>query len=119
MDDPEELRLVEEVLKEGLSGCVEWDGRSAEKVRGDRELLGLTPEWIKSEVIRSVRSGRARIKQKPEKRPEYRIHYRFYYKVVLRHRDFRHGLFVEIRLVDDDREYPQVLLVNAHPQSKT
>jgi len=38
-----------------------------------------------------------------------------YYKVIIPVDDFRHGVFVEIRLTgDDDPEYPEVTLFNAH-----
>jgi hypothetical protein len=115
MDDAEELALVERAVLEGLGGCIEWDGKSAERVRQNPELRGLTPEGIKSELIRCLRSGEATIKQKPEKREPYCRDFRFYYMAVLPIKGFKRGLFVEMRLVDaDDPEYPIVLIVNAH-----
>jgi hypothetical protein len=55
MDDIEELALVEKAVLEGLGGCVEWDGKSADRVRENPDLRGLTPEGIKSELIHCLR----------------------------------------------------------------
>ena len=57
------------------------------------------------------------MQQVPETRPDYSDR-RFYYKAVLPVSEFRHGLFVEIVLDDDDAELPAVRLVNAHEQKR-
>jgi hypothetical protein len=119
MDDFEEHALVIKALTDGLGGCVEWDDRSATKVRNDPDLSGFTPEFIRRALIHLVRNGSLSVQQVPEKRAEWG-HYRFYYKAILPFKEFRHGLFVELRMVDaDDPEYPVVLLVNAHPERKS
>ncbi len=105
-------------MTDGL-GAV-WSGmaESADKVRSDPELSGLTPEFIRKELIRLMRSGLVSVQQVPEKRAEW-AHYRFYYKAILPFKEFRHGLFVELRMDDaDDPDYPVVLLVNAHPERR-
>ncbi len=120
MHDPREHALVCQALRDGLGGCVEWDEASANRVRSDPDLRGLTPEFLKREVIRYMRTQRApKVGQIPEKRDGYRDNYRFYYKVILPVPGFRHGIFVEMRLTgDDDPVFPEVTLFNAHPQRK-
>ncbi len=57
------------------------------------------------------------IQQVKEQRPEHGD-FEFYYKAIIPVAEFRHGLFVEMCLTDDDADYPVVLIVNAHPQRK-
>jgi hypothetical protein len=52
-----------------------------------------------------------------ETRPEYEDR-PFYYKAIIPVPEFRHGLFVEIVLDDDDPDLPTVRLVNAHEQKR-
>ena len=50
-----------------------------------------------------------------------RIEYAYYYKVILPVAGMKHGMFVEIRYTgdeDDDPEFPEAMLVNAHPEIK-
>ena len=116
MDDPEEHRLVVKALAEGLGNCVLWDAKSARNVLRDDTLQGLTPQFIKSEVISFVRSkGGAVVKQRIENRPNWVELYRYMYKVNMPVDGFKKLLFVEMRLTDrDDPEFPEVTLVNAH-----
>jgi hypothetical protein len=121
MDDPEEHALVVKALQDGLSNCVIWHEKGAALVREDPELQGLTPAFIRRGVIDFVRTqadAAAEVKQVPEQRDEWRDRYRFYYKVILPVDGFRHGVFVEMRLTDDDREFPAVTIVRAHVQRK-
>ncbi len=121
MDDPDEHSLVLKALRDGLSNCVTWHERGARLVREDPELQGLTPAFIRRAVIDFVRSqadAASAVRQVPEQRNEWRDEYRFYYKVILPVMGFGHGLFVEMRLADDDPEFPRVTIVRAHSQRK-
>jgi hypothetical protein len=107
MDDPEEHALVVKALVDGLSNCVLWDGRSARIVLNDDDLKGLTTKFIKTELISFVRvTGGRVVTQVPEIRPEWCPEYKYYYKVILPMDGFKHGVFVEIRLTDDDADVP-------------
>ncbi len=120
MDDPKEHALVVKALSEGLGGCVEWDEKSAERVRNDSDLQCLSPRYIRAEVIRYVKAqGGQVVQQIQEKRDHWKDLYAFYYKIILPMQGFKHGLFVEIRLTgDDDLDFPEVTLVGAHPQRR-
>ncbi len=61
------------------------------------------------------RSG-GKISQVHETREGRREDYRFYYKAIIAVDDLPLPLFVEMRLIDDDPEYPVVALVNCHLQ---
>ncbi|WP_169981203.1 hypothetical protein [Tautonia rosea] len=114
MEDPEEHGLVHKALTSGLSNCVEWkSGVGRHNVL--RDLDGFTAKHVKDLLLDYVRNG-GTIKQVVEDRPGYCDQYRFYYKAIIPHDEFRHGIFVEIILVDDDPEVPMVSLVSAHPQ---
>jgi hypothetical protein len=121
MDDPEEHALVVKALLDGLGHCVIWHDKGARLVREDPELGGLTPAFIRREVIEFVRAqadAAAVVVQVSEQREGWRDAYRFYYKVILPVDGFKHGLFVEMRLTDDDREFPAVTIVRAHVERK-
>ncbi len=121
MDDPEEHALVVKALADGLSNCVRWDAKSSKIVLGNPSLLGLTPAFIKAEVIKLVKvRGASAVDQRLETRVEYLQQYRFYYRTILPIDDFRHGVFVEMRLSDDENpDFPEVTIVGAHPQQQT
>jgi hypothetical protein len=115
MIDPDEHALVMKALRSGLSNCVEWiSERTILRIRNDPDCHGLTPEGIRQELLDFIRAG-GEVIQKEETRPEY-AHYRFFYKAVLPIEGFPRGFFVELVLHDDDPDYPEVRVVNAHPQ---
>jgi hypothetical protein len=119
MDDPEEHALVVKALRDGLGNCVVWHEKGVKLARDDGTLQGATPEWILREVIRLARTTpdpASLVRQVPERREGWRDQYRFYYKVILPVQGLKHGLFVEMRLRDDDPEFPKVTLVRAHIQ---
>ena len=121
MDDPEEHALVVRALLDGLGNCVFWHEKGARLVLEDRELQGLTAASIRREVIDFVRAqvnAGAVVTQASEQREEWRDEYRFYDKVILPIAGFKHGRFVEMRLTDDDQDFPRVTIVRAHAQRK-
>jgi hypothetical protein len=116
MSNPAEQALVEKALKSGLGGCVEWHPNSADLVRRNMKLFGLTPEGIRKETIKHVQNG-GNVHQLREARAEWKDERDYYYKVIIPMPDlFVKGLFVEIVFHDDDPDYPAILLVNAHEQ---
>jgi hypothetical protein len=70
------------------------------------------------DFVRTQADAAVAVKQVPEQRDQRRDQYRFYYRVILPVTGLRHGLFVEMRLTDDDREFPGVTIVRAHAQRK-
>jgi hypothetical protein len=122
MDDPAEHALVIKAFQDGLSNCVEWDQKESRRVFAQCDR---TPQFIRQETIRYVkRCGGSVVKQRLETREEWRDRYHFYYQVILPLDGFKHGLFVEMRLTSgnepgDDPDFPEVTLVNAHPQLKS
>ncbi|MBI1831045.1 MAG: hypothetical protein HYR84_06310 [Planctomycetes bacterium] len=116
MGDPDERALVVRALQSGLAGCVEWHDKVIDRVRREIASHKLTPERIKLAVIAFVQGG-GEIRQIREKRDEWKDRRDYYYKVVLPMPElFKNGLFVEMELADNDPDYPEVRLVNAHEQ---
>jgi hypothetical protein len=116
MEDPAEHALVVKALNDGLSNCVLWDEKGAQLVI---EELNIRPRLIRQSTILHVRrEGGGVVKQRDECREHWRDLYRFYYMVILPFEGFRHGLFVEMRLTDEDPDVPVVTLVRAHPELK-
>lgn len=115
MEDPAEHALVVKALIVGLSGCVEWDEKESRKVI---EIYGLNPRHIRLETIKYVRAhGGSVVEQRLECRENWKVLFRFYYMVILPWDGYRRGLFVEMRLTDDDDpDLPAVTFVNAHPE---
>jgi hypothetical protein len=117
MSDPAELALVRAAICSGVTGCCEWLDKEAERVRGDPDLQGLTPEYIKQRLCHFVAKEAGQVEQVPETRPN-RSYRDYYYKVIIPEPGFKHGLFVEMELTDDDPDVPSVTILNAHPQRR-
>jgi hypothetical protein len=116
--DAEAHKLVVQALTCTLSNCVEWvNERTANRIRADQANQGLQP-W---EIIRHLRafvrnSDPSCVEQMREEREEWKDQRDYWYKVIVPVDGFRHGLFVELELIDDDPDVPIVVLLNAHPQ---
>jgi hypothetical protein len=87
-------------------------------------LQGFTPEFIRRLLHEFVNSG-GRLDERQEARPDWLhanadrpAYYRnvWYRAIVQVPGLFPNGLFVEVRLFDDDTQDPWVEIVNAHPQ---
>ncbi|MGC8639831.1 MAG: hypothetical protein ACP5XB_08160 [Isosphaeraceae bacterium] len=119
MVDPQEHALVVRAfdLSVGprgyVGGFVEWDG-DQEMIAARADLGGLTPKAIRRMTIDFVRDG-GRIDQRVEER-ENHLDFAFYYRVIVPAEGFPRGIFVELRLVDDDPGAPVVHIVSAHRQ---
>ena len=94
---------------------MEWDENAARVSRGKLARLdGLSPEFVREAIIDFVEDGGV-ISQHEETREDWKS-FRFYYKIILMVPGVRRGVFVELRLIDDDPENPAVLIVIAHAQ---
>ena len=105
-------------------GQIQWDDRADERARGNPELQDVTPEGIRRVLHDFVCAG-GRLDERRETRSEWLEtnadrpnYYRdvWYRAVVVVPVLFPQGLFIEVRLFDDDSESPWVEIVNAHPQ---
>jgi len=121
MVDPAEHQLVLkafELARNGRSyvtGYVEWDAKQALVAREKlADLDGLTPEAVRTMAIDFVTGG-GLVVQRAETREEH-LDFRFMYKFVLPVPGFPCGVFVELRLIDDDPDSPTVHIVGAHKQ---
>jgi hypothetical protein len=108
--------LVKAAIASGVTGCYEWDDKQAERVRNDPGLQGLTPEYIRTRLHEFVVAG-GEIDQRRECRSEY-SHREFWYMAIIPEPGFKHGIFVEMELTDEDADLPCVTLFNSHPENK-
>jgi len=112
----EQHSLVIKAITSGLSNCLFWKNAETEsRIRGDRELQGLTPRGIKREIIEFVKQG-GLVEQVPETRKLYHYEHSFYYKIIVTIEELSLPLFVEMVLHDADPDVPMVCIVNAHLQ---
>ena len=118
------IDLVHQAIAAGIFGQIQWDDRSDEQARSNPDLQGLTPEGIRRLLHDFVLAG-GRLDERREARPAWLqanadrpAYYReYWYRAVVPVPDlFPNGLFVEVRLFDDDPQDPWVEIVNAHPQ---
>jgi hypothetical protein len=120
MDEAEESALVVKAFRMALgarsyvTGYVEWDEREADHARRNLAGLGLTPEAVREMAIDFVQGGGS-ISQHEETRANH-ADFEFYYKIILPVDAFSPGVFVEMRLIDEDPDNPAVLIVGAHRQ---
>jgi hypothetical protein len=118
------LDLVQQAIAAGVFGQIQWEDKADERARNNAELQGLTPEGIRR-LLHDFVCGGGRLDERHEIRTEWLganedrpAYYRdFWYRAVVPVASlFPSGLFIEIRLFDDDPQDPWVEIVNAHPQ---
>jgi hypothetical protein len=116
MSNPTELALVRKAIVSGLGGCVEWDARVIDRLAAELDQHGLKLNDVRRELIEYVRSGGDVIQVK-EVRTLWVDRRDFWYKVIVPMPNlFKKGMFVEMELLDDDPDLPEVGLLNAHEQ---
>ena len=118
------LELVHCAIALGIFGQIQWDDHADAHARSNAELQGLTPEGIRR-LLHEFVCGGGRLDERREARRDWLeanadrpAYYRdFLYRAVVTVPGmFPGGLFVEVRLFDDNAEDPWVEIVNAHPQ---
>jgi hypothetical protein len=118
------IDLVHQAIAAGVFGQIQWDDRSDDRARSNPDLQGLTPEGIRR-LLHEFVGGDGRLDERREARPDWLeanadrpAYYRdYWYRAVVPVPGlFPNGLFVEVRLFDDDPKDPWVEIVNAHPQ---
>ena len=115
MPDPDDVELVRKAILSSTTGDCEWSDSAVRVMSSDPSLSGLTEEGVKLLLQEYVAQGGS-IDRRTEKRTEYPQDY--WYRVVVPVKQFRHGLFVELILVDEDPEAPAVQIVSVHEQRK-
>jgi len=115
--DPAELALVRKAITCGTGGCCEWHAKAEAIFRDEVALPGQTPLGVKDDLIEYVSQG-GEVKQMKEQREEYREERAYWYKVVLAVPELKHGLFIEIILVNRDPDLPEVRIVRAKPSTR-
>jgi hypothetical protein len=118
------LELVHQAIAAGIFGQIQWNDRADERARSNPDLQGLTPEGIRHLLHDFVRGGGSLDERRETRddwlhanadRPAYNRDF-WYRAVVPVPGVFPNGLFIEVRLFDDDPQDPWVEIVNAHPQ---
>jgi hypothetical protein len=116
--------LVHHAIAAGIFGQIQWADRADERARSNPDLQGLTPEGIRR-LLHDFVCGGGRLGGAREARLDWlqanadqSAYYRdFWYGAVVPVSGlFPKGLFVEVRLFDDDAEDPWAEIVNAQPQ---
>ncbi len=118
MADSARLDLVHLAIRSGFLGHIQWKDSAARLVRADPDLLGLTPEGIRDLLRQFVLDGNS-LTERRETRREYldaNPDDPFWYRAVVPVPGLPGGLFVEVKLVDDDPVEPWVEIVSAHRQ---
>lgn len=115
MPEPDDVELVRKAILSRTTGDFEWSDSAAQRMRFDPSLNGWTLETLKALLRDHVAQGGS-IDQRTETREEYPQEY--WYRVIVPVEQFRHGLFVEIILVNEDLEAPAVQIVSVHEQRK-
>lgn len=108
--------LVRKAILSRYRGDFEWiNDKELLRASGDSRNRGFTGPEIR-ELTRAWVLGGGAIYCEPETRESYRDKRSFWYYLVIEGIDeFPKGEFVEMELIDEDREDPVVRIVNAHP----
>ena len=115
MPDPDDVELVRSAILSSTTGDCEWMDSVLQIMRSDPSLSGFTVKGLTTLLQDHVAQGGS-IDRRSERRSEYPQERR--YRVIVPVKQFKHGLFVEIILVDEDPEAPAVQIVSIHEQRK-
>ncbi len=112
------LDLVHLAIRSGVLGHIQWKYAAAQLVRGDPLLAMFPPERIRALLRQFVLDGNT-LEVRSEIREEYLTvdpEHPYWYRAVIPSAGISQGIFVEVRLVDDDPHEPWVEIVSAHRQ---
>ena len=114
------LDLVHLAIRSGVFGHIRWKYSAECLVRDDAAMYanGVSPAEIRKILREFVRAGNS-LSVRHETRQEYLAEHPddpFWYRAVIPSAAFAHGLFIEVKLVDDDPVEPWIEIVSAHPQ---
>jgi hypothetical protein len=114
------LDLVHLAIRSGILGHIQWKPSAECLVDDDPDLhgIGITSFRIRLLLRQCVLDGNS-LDERLEARAEYVAENPddpYWYRAVVPAAGLPHGLFVELRLVDDDPQGPWVEIVSAHRQ---
>jgi len=113
-----ETRIGESGDSPGLLGNIQLKTSAATLARADPKLAAVPPEQIRLLLRQFVLDGNT-LDVRTETRIEYVAEdpdHPYWYRAVIPAAGFSRGIFVEVRLVDQDPDDPWVKIVSAHPQ---
>jgi hypothetical protein len=112
--------LVEKAIAAGAFGHIQIKESVNRQLRDDPDMAGYTPAGIRSILRDFVRNG-GKLTAREEKRQEYfDPDDPWWYRAIIPVDDkqvFPKGLFLEVKLIDDDEDEPWVEIVSAHRQT--
>lgn len=114
------LDLVHLAIRSGVLGHVQWKPSAHALVCADSRLHGLRiePAHIRAMLRQFVLDGNS-LDVRQETRTEYLGENPddcFWYRAVIPVEGLPQGLFIELKLIDDDEQEPWVEIVSAHEQ---
>lgn len=118
MPTPAQPDLVQKAIRSGVLGHIQWKDAAARRVRDDPDLEGLTPEGIRRLLRQFILDGHL-LDVRQETRAEYLEENPddpYWYRAIIPVAGVPLGLFVEVKLIDDDPAEPWVEIVSAHRQ---
>ena len=118
MADSDQIDLVHQAIAAPTWGNIEWKDAAYQRVLDDPALQGFTPLGIRLLLREFVVNGN-RLTGRHETRTEYLDENPddpYWYRAIIPVPQFPKGLFVEVRMLDDDVNEPWVQIVNAHRQ---
>src|SRR5438105_3996848 len=118
MLDPSRLELVHAAIRAGIYGQIEWKSSAYELVRKDPKMTDFPPARVRALLRDFVLQGN-RLTERTEQRAEKLQDDPddpCWYRAIIPVPEFPKGLFVEVRILDDDPQDPWVQIVSAHEQ---
>jgi hypothetical protein len=118
--DSSKLELVHKAIRSGVLGLghIQWGESAGRLIRDDPDFGPLTLNGIRALLRQFVMSGKT-LDIRRETRVEY-LHDNpddpFWYRAIIDVPGLAHGLFLEVKLIDDDPGEPWIEIVSAHRQ---
>jgi hypothetical protein len=113
------LELVHKAICAGYRGQIEWKDSCLKRFRGDPEIKGFTEKGVKELLWDFVRNQKCQLRQHQETDPEWLDENPddpWWYYAVIPTDIFPKGLFVKVKLIEDDDEDPWVQIISVHEE---
>lgn len=111
-----QLELVLQTFRNGVRNCVHWEEPARRRFLSEAEFAGLTDarvidlliDWVNFAEDISVVAGQG---------ADSHVAYDHLFSTVIVVRGFASNLYVKLALLDDDNDYPEVVIVSCHRAS--
>lgn len=110
-----QLELVRLTFRNGLRNCVHWEEPARRRFMTEGEFAGLTDVKVIDLLMNWVNFSGLHVAL--SRGADSHVAYEHLFYAVIAMDGYANGLYVKFALLDDDKDYPEVVIVSCHRTS--